>query len=122
MGGHAALEWPLAALGAVSLAVVAAGVWYTLDQLLRRRRYVAVAACALVVVAAFTGPGAWIAGVACALVVGVQAICYLYFTARTLLCARRATPRWDGLLPTLAVVVPARDEAAVLADTLSSLD
>jgi cellulose synthase/poly-beta-1,6-N-acetylglucosamine synthase-like glycosyltransferase len=117
-----ALDGVFAVLGAASLAVVVAGVAYAVDQLLRRRRYVVLAAFGLAVAAALTGPGAWVLGAACALVVSTQAACYLYFTARTVLRRRRAAPVWRDPLPAVAVVVPARDEAAVLEPTLASLD
>ena len=116
------LEWAIVLLGLCSFAVVVAAVGYAFDQLVRRRRYLTLGASAIVVASCFTGPGAWVIGVACAAVVCGQAICYVYFTARTVLRSRRSQPAWDGPLPTIAVVIPAHNESGVIEDTLISLD
>lgn len=112
----------LLVLGLLSALLFASACLYTLDGLRRQRRYFALLVAALLVMAAFTPPGIWLVCAVCGLVVAVQATCYLYFSARTLL--RRRTPPSAPAqpLPSVAVVVAARDEAAVIADTLRSLD
>jgi cellulose synthase/poly-beta-1,6-N-acetylglucosamine synthase-like glycosyltransferase len=117
-----ALGWVIVGLGSASFALIVAATAYAFDQLLRRRRTMALAASAVVVAGAFTAPGALVMAVACAVVVCAQAACYLFFAARTLLRSRRTRPVWADPLPTIAVVIAARDEAGVIADTLGSLD
>ena len=111
----------LAFLGLLSTLLFLAAVSYALEGLRRQRRYALLVIGALLSVLAFTPPGIAILSALCAVVVVVQASCYVYFSVRTLLRRRRATAP-TAELPTVSVIVAARDEAAVIADTLRSLD
>lgn len=118
----------LLVLGLLSAILFGAALVYSVEGLRRQRRFGAFLLTLLVAAAAFTSPGMWLVCAGCGLVVVVQATCYLYFSARTLLRHRapareRALPAEPGqALPSVAIVVAARDEAAVISETLCSLD
>lgn len=108
-------------LGLLSTLLFLGALSYALEGLRRQRRWGALAIGLLCAVFALTPLGVWLVSAVCALTVFVQASCYLYFSVRTLLRPRRVR-RVVTSLPTVSVVVAARDEAAVIADTLRSLD
>jgi len=115
-------------LGMLSAILFSAAFAYSVEGLRRQRRFGALLLVFLVAAAAFSSPGIWLVCAACGLVVVVQATCYLYFSARTLLRRRAPASEQTQLaeplraLPTVAIVVAARDEAAVISETLRSLD
>jgi cellulose synthase/poly-beta-1,6-N-acetylglucosamine synthase-like glycosyltransferase len=119
LGKHA-----LVFLGLLSTALFASALVYAADALRRQRRFVALAVTLLVAVLAASRPGLWLVCALCALVVVAQASCYLYFSVRTLF--RRSAPPMelpDGrAVPSVVVLVAARDEAQVISETMRSLD
>jgi cellulose synthase/poly-beta-1,6-N-acetylglucosamine synthase-like glycosyltransferase len=112
----------LVVLGALSALLFASALAYAAFGLRRQRRYAATAMTLLAFAAAFTPLGIWVVCVIGGAVVVAQASCYLYFAARTLLRRRPPERALAGPLPSVAVIVAARDESAVIADTLLSLD
>ncbi|MDF3064826.1 MAG: glycosyl transferase [Polyangiaceae bacterium] len=113
----------LIVLGLASAALFASALIYTVDALRRQRRFGALAITLFATALALTPPGLWLLGVLASVVVVVQGTCYFFFSARTLL-RRRARPLAlpTEALPSVTVLVAARDEAAVISDTLWSLD
>lgn len=119
IGKHA-----LVGLGLLCTALFAAALAYSVEGLRRQRRFGALALTVVVAALAVSRPGLWLVCALCSVVVVAQASCYLYFSARTLL-VRSTPPRElpsEGPLPSVAVLVAARDEAQVIAETLRALD
>jgi cellulose synthase/poly-beta-1,6-N-acetylglucosamine synthase-like glycosyltransferase len=114
------LVWGIGALGLLSLIVFAAAALYMLAGLWQQRRPVALLIAASLLALAFTPPGAWIISLGCALVVTAQAVSYVWFAARALR-SRRRPEGWQGPLPSVTLIVPAKDEELVIESTLASL-
>ncbi|HTV19928.1 MAG TPA: glycosyltransferase [Polyangiaceae bacterium] len=96
---------------------------YLVEGLWRRRRPIALAVAAASLVLALTPFGASLVAFACGLVVVTNALVYLYLASKTLLSPRRAPcPAPPNPLPRVCIIVPARDEASVIEETLRSLD
>jgi len=115
------IAWYFGLLGCLSLLVFASAFLYMLEGLRRRGRYIALAVGALSFAAALSRPGVWLLSLTCGLVVTLQAICYSYFALCTL--GRRRRERvWADPLPRVTLIVPAKDEGAVIEETLRSLD
>ena len=112
----------LAGLGVASLLVLAAAALHMLWGLWRQRRALALVLGLLLLVFALTPAGAGLLSFACALVVGVQSLCYCWFALRALAGVGRARTQWQGSLPSVTVIVPANDEELVIEATLRSLD
>lgn len=112
----------LLALGLLSALLFVTALAYALSALARHRRYLAFVVTLLLIPAAFSRTGMWLVCGVCSLVVITQGSCYLYFSARTLLRRRQPPAASPAALPSVAVVVAARDEAAVIEATLRSVD
>jgi glycosyltransferase involved in cell wall biosynthesis len=117
----------LSTVGLLSLLVVAAAALHLADGLWRRRRPLALVFALLFIGAAFTPLGIGIVSFVCGVMVVANAFAYAYLGTKTLLRARR-TPRSTPPLPLsrpaprVSVVIPARDEEAVIEETLRTLD
>jgi cellulose synthase/poly-beta-1,6-N-acetylglucosamine synthase-like glycosyltransferase len=119
----------VSALGVLSLLVVAAAAAHLAEGLWRRRRPFALGLAVLAFVLAFTPAGVAVVWFVCGVVVVANAFAYTYLAAKALLRMRRGrglTPTRDAAppsaLPGVTVVVPARDEDAVIEETLRALD
>jgi cellulose synthase/poly-beta-1,6-N-acetylglucosamine synthase-like glycosyltransferase len=120
--------------GVLALMVVVAAGFYVLSELWRRRRLLALGASAVLWGAAFTPLGAWVVSFAAGVVVLANALAYVYLASRTLLGAwhhRRSGGELGAApslaaparpLPRVSVVITARDEEAVIEETLRALD
>ena len=119
----------LAALGALATIVFAACFAYAMVELGRRWRVASVLLVAAAAGAATTTVGMWLVTSLSAIVVVVQAVAYVGFAVRSMLMdlLRSASSESRGpgeamaSAPHVAVVIPARDEAAVIEDTLRAL-
>lgn len=121
---HAAtgFSWLFAALGAAAAITVGAALTYMLGGLWQRRRYLSCALAALGIGAALTPAGARALAFACSAVVMTNALCYVYFAARALRRPRRPLRPITEPYPFVSVIIPAKDEATVIDETLASLD
>jgi cellulose synthase/poly-beta-1,6-N-acetylglucosamine synthase-like glycosyltransferase len=117
-----AVLWGVGTLGALSSVVLGAAALYMLAGLWRQRRAFAVGVAGASLALAFTPAGVWVVSIGCGLVVASQSLCYVVFAARALLRSNREGPGWVGPWPTVTVIVPAKDEEAVIESTLRSLD
>jgi cellulose synthase/poly-beta-1,6-N-acetylglucosamine synthase-like glycosyltransferase len=115
------VHW-LLALGLMSAALLGAVCLYAVDALRRKRRYFAAVVVLALVAVSFTWPGIWLVSAVCGVIVVVQATCYLYFSARSLMRRKVTPPTPTDGLPSVTVIVAARDEAAVIDTTLRALD
>ena len=115
------VHW-LLALGLMSAALFGAVCLYAVDALRRKRRYLAAVVVLVLVAGSFTWPGIWLVSAASGVIVVLQATCYLYFSARSLVRRRVTPPTPTDGLPSVTVIVAARDEAAVIDTTLRALD
>jgi len=110
------------ALGSASLLVFALSALHLLNGLRRQGRYWALLAGLGVIALALTRIGALTLALACSIVVLAQSASYGYFAMRTAFRRRSPARVWSRALPRVAVVVTARDEAAIIDATLCSLD
>lgn len=110
------------ALGLLSLLVLGAAVVYGADGLWQRRRYFTLLVLLSATAAAFSYHGVWLVALACSVVVTTQALYYLHFTRRTVMRRSRVvkTTARDAL-PRVAILIPAKNESAVIEETLRAL-
>jgi hypothetical protein len=110
------LAWIFGALGLCSLLVLGAAAVHLVAGHWRRRRYLELAVALLSIAACVSPVGVWIVSIACSVVVIGNAVSYGYFALRTLLRRESRTApvglHARGSLPSVTVVVPAKDEAA----------
>jgi glycosyltransferase involved in cell wall biosynthesis len=118
-----------ALFGLLALVALGSAAVYLLEGLWRRRRLVGLAGAMLLIAAALTPLGASLVAFACGLVVVANAFIYVYLASKTLLrgarprASQRALPHaLPNPLPSVCVIVPARDEASVIEETLRALD
>ncbi len=122
------VELSVSTFGLLALLVVSAAALYLLVGSWKRRRPLAFVSSSLLLGAAFTPIGAACVWFACGVVVVSNALAYLYLASRTALRALRQgsavdqVPRPSGTPPSVCIVVPARDEEAVIEETLRALD
>jgi glycosyltransferase involved in cell wall biosynthesis len=114
-----------ALFGLLALIVFGSAAVYLLEGLWRGRRRLGFAGAALLLGAALTPIGASIVAFGCGLVVVANAFIYIYLASTTLLRSARPRASHGPLpqpLPSVCIIVPARDEASVIEETLLSLD
>jgi glycosyltransferase involved in cell wall biosynthesis len=112
--------------GILALIAFGSAAVYLLDGLWRRKRLFGLGCAVLLLAAALTPLGASCVCFASGWVVVANALIYLYLASKTLLVAPRlgtsAEPRLPNPLPSVCIIVPARDEASVIEETLRTLD
>jgi len=111
--------------GLLALIAFGCAAVYLLEGLWRQRRLFGLAGAVLLLAVALTPIGASLVAFACGLVVVANAFIYIYLASKTLL--RSGRPRvghgvLPNPLPSVCIIVPARDEASVIEETLQALD
>jgi cellulose synthase/poly-beta-1,6-N-acetylglucosamine synthase-like glycosyltransferase len=138
------VRWVFSLLGVPALLSLAAAAVYSLAGLWQRRRPLGVLAAVLLLGAACSPIGIWIIAIAAGWVLTTNALTYTFFALRTLLRGRSggagttpasaqkariahgaspatgASPTAQSV-PRVCIVVPARDEEAVIEQTLRAL-